>query len=375
MKKILFLLGTRPEAIKLAPLISAFQLDHSFDVRVCITGQHKEMLSQVISFFNINVDFDLNLMQENQSQVNLISKGIVEVEKVLDQFTPDLVFVQGDTTTVLIGSLVSFLKKVKVAHIEAGLRSFDKQSPFPEEMNRVLTSKLADYHFAPTARAKKNLENESISDHVYEVGNTVVDALNLALARLVNHDDAYHSKFSSLDLTKRILLVTCHRRESFGKPFEQICSALIDIADRFEDVRIVYPVHLNPNIKEVASQMLKHDRIFLIPPVDYPELVWLMMKSCFILTDSGGIQEEAPTLKKPVLILRNLTERTEGVNAGTARLIGTNRTTIVEQTSLLLEDHKVYNSMIADVNPYGDGMTSEKILNIIKKELNQNHLR
>ena len=369
MKKVLFVFGTRPEAIKMAPLIANFSNDSNFDVKVAITAQHRQMLDQVIDFFDIKVDFDLNIMKHNQTLHQLTSDLIERITTdilLTDSF--DYVFVQGDTTTVLAASLAAFYQKIKVVHIEAGLRSHDMHSPFPEEMNRVLTSRLASYHFCPTAVSKENLNNENITKNVYVVGNTVIDALLMGLDKIKNADEStFLNQFKSIDFSKKIVLVTCHRRENFGKPFEEICEALLEIAhSQSENVEIVYPVHLNPNIKEIAHQKLIAPNIKLITPLDYQELIWMMDKSYLILTDSGGIQEEAPSLGKPVLVLREVTERTEGVDAGTAILVGSDKFKIVSVALKLLENQSYYSSIASSSNPYGDGTTCEQIKEILK---------
>lgn len=372
MKKVLFVFGTRPEAIKMAPLIANFSNDSNFDVKVAVTAQHRQMLDQVIGFFDIKVDYDLNIMKHNQTLHQLTSDLIARITTdILLTDTFDYVFVQGDTTTVLAASLAAFYQKIEVVHIEAGLRSHDMHSPFPEEMNRVLTSKLASYHFCPTAVSKENLINENITKNVYVVGNTVIDALLMGLDKIKKTDEStFLNQFKSIDFSKKIVLVTCHRRENFGKPFEEICDALLEIANSHkETVEIVYPVHLNPNIKEIAHQKLIASNIHLITPLDYPELIWMMDKSYLILTDSGGIQEEAPSLGKPVLVLREVTERTEGVDAGTAILVGSDKTKIFKETNNLLLDLNLYNKISTKLNPYGDGNSSEKIKAYLVKHI------
>lgn len=368
MKKVLFLFGTRPEAIKMAPLIECFSNDLRFDVKVGVTAQHREMLDQVLSFFSIKVDFDLNIMKPNQTLHELTSELISRItNEILLKESFDYIFVQGDTTTVLASSLAAFYQKIKVIHIEAGLRSGDMYSPFPEEMNRVLTSKLASYHFCPTEKSKNNLLKENITDNVFVVGNTVIDALFKGLSKIKEtSENLLLEEFKYINFNKKILLVTCHRRENFGKPFDTICESLLEIATSNNDtVEIVFPVHLNPNINEIAYRKLKANNIKLIAPLDYPKLIWMMNKSTIILTDSGGIQEEAPSLGKPVLVLREVTERTEGVDAGTAILVGSNRERIVSETSKLLNDTEYYLNISKASNPYGDGTTSEKIKSIL----------
>jgi UDP-N-acetylglucosamine 2-epimerase (non-hydrolysing) len=371
-KTILFVFGTRPEAVKFAPLILALKEDSSFSVKICITAQHREMLDQVLSFFAIQPDVDLNLMLPNQTLEQLTSKALLGLSEVLDNIKPDLVFVQGDTTTVLACALAAYYKKAKIAHLEAGLRSGDKYSPFPEEANRILTGHLADLHFAPTPQSVLNLRKENITDGIYEVGNTVIDALQLGLNIVSQNENHYNSAFSFLQEDAKIILVTCHRRESFGEPFEAICAALEEIATQNPSVQLVYPVHLNPNIKEVANKRLSHlQNIHLIAPLSYPELIWLMNRSYIVLTDSGGIQEEAPSLGKPVLVLRSVTERMEGVEAGTAKLVGTDQKTIVSETLELLNNKESYDRMSKAINPYGDGHSSKRIIEILKTVLNK----
>ncbi|WP_412464803.1 non-hydrolyzing UDP-N-acetylglucosamine 2-epimerase [Flavobacterium mekongense] len=368
MKKVLFLFGTRPEAIKMAPLISSFSSDKNFVVKVGVTAQHREMLDQVLSFFEIKVDYDLNIMKPNQSLHQLTSDLITRItNEILQKEHFDYVFVQGDTTTVLASALAAFYQKIEVVHIEAGLRSGDMLSPFPEEMNRVLTSKIAAFHFCPTEISKQNLMRENIKKNVFVVGNTVIDALLEGLKKIKKSgEEMLHLKYCGIDFSKKIILVTCHRRENFGKPFEEICEALLEIASsQKEQVEIVYPVHLNPNIKEIAHQKLIAENIKLIPPLDYPDLIWMMNKSNIILTDSGGIQEEAPSLAKPVLVMRTVTERTEGIASGTAILVGSDKTKIVNETLKLIQNKDYYATMSNASNPYGDGTTSQQIRQIL----------
>ncbi|MCX7957117.1 MAG: UDP-N-acetylglucosamine 2-epimerase (non-hydrolyzing) [Endomicrobia bacterium] len=366
--KILFIFGTRPEAIKLVPLIKEFQnVKNKFQVKVCITSQHKQMLQQVLDFFAVQVDYDLHIMEPNQTLFQITSKIIQRIEPVLDEFKPDLIFVQGDASSAFLGALAGFYKKTKVAHIEAGLRSYEKYAPFPEEINRILISHIADYHFAPTEVAKKNLEKEGIKKNVWVVGNTVIDALFLTLKIISKDDDCYKNFFSFLDFNKKIILVTGHRRESFGEPFRQICLALKKIAEEFkEEVEIVYPVHLNPNVRKPVFEILKNlKNVYLIEPLTYPYFVWLLSKCYFVLTDSGGIQEEAPSLGKPVLVMRDVTERIEGMKAGVGKLVGTKKDKIFENTKELIMNNIVYQRMTKAKNPYGDGKSSKKIFDII----------
>ncbi len=370
--KLLFIFGTRPETIKMAPLIKVFKDNPKFNIKVCVTAQHREMLDQVLNFFDIKPDYDLNIMKPNQTLFELTANLIKRLEDVLESSKPDLIFIQGDTTTAFVGALAGFYKKIKVAHIEAGLRSHNKYSPFPEEINRILAGHIADYHFAPTEKAKENLAKEDIKENVWVVGNTVIDALFLGLKIIDENRDLksqiesyFNSKFNIQN--SKLILVTGHRRESFGKPFENICYALREIADANDDVEIVYPVHLNPNVQEPVKRILSnHPKIHLIEPLSYPYLIWLMNKAYLILTDSGGIQEEAPSLGKPVLVMRDVTERIEGINAGTAKLVGTDKDRIIKETLLLLKNKDEYERMTKAVNPYGDGKASMRILEIAK---------
>ena len=373
---LLFIFGTRPESIKLAPLIKKFQEDKKFNVKVCVTAQHREMLDQFIEFFQIKPDYDLNIMKSNQSLFDITTDGLKNLEKVIKTCKPDIIFIQGDATSAFVGALAGFYNKIKVAHIEAGLRSHNKYSPFPEEINRTLISHLSDYHFAPTQRAKQNLINQGIKENIYVVGNTVVDALLLILKVIKNNpviekqienyfNETMPSFHSLIANHSRIILVTIHRREIFGRPLKDICLALKEIAKR-EDVKIIYPVHLNPNVKEVAFGILNNvENIYLTQPIDYLHFIWLIDKCYLILTDSGGIQEEAPSFGKPVLVLRNVTERVEGIEVGVARLIGTNKEKIIDEVVRLVNSKEEYNKMAKPVNPYGDGKSSERIKDII----------
>lgn len=370
--KLLFIFGTRPEAIKMAPVIKEFHNNSPFDVKVCVTAQHRQMLDQVLNFFNIKPDYDLNLMRPNQSLFDITANSLVALERVLDLEKPDFIFVQGDTTTAFVGALAGFYKKIKVAHIEAGLRSGNKYSPFPEEINRVLLGHIADYHFAPTEKAKENLLNENIKNNVYVVGNTVIDALHLGL-KFIEENEQLKSKIekyftSELKIqNSKLILVTGHRRENFGRYFENICFALREIAENNKDLEIIYPVHLNPNVRDPVDRILRGtNNIHLVEPLEYPYLLWLMNKSYLVLTDSGGIQEEAPSLGKPVLVLREVTERMEGIEAGTAKLIGTDKNKIINEVEDLLRDIYKYEKMSKAINPYGDGNASSRIVDIIK---------
>jgi len=366
--KHLFVFGTRPEAIKMAPLIREFEQDPQQDVIVCVTGQHREMLDQVLDFFNITPDYDLKLMGKNQTLYDITAKALLGLKPILESERPDNVFVQGDTTTAFIGALAGFYEKIKVSHIEAGLRSNNIYSPFPEEGNRKLAGHLASLHFAPTDRAVNNLRQEGINNHVYQVGNTVIDALLLGLKLIKERgEDPYSQFFSGIDFNKKIILVTGHRRESFGKPFQNMCNAMKDLALEYNDTELIYPVHLNPNVRKVVKQTLEGiSNVKLIEPLSYPYLIWLMNKSYFVLTDSGGIQEEAPALGKPVLVMREVTERQEGVEAGTAKLVGTDYNVIMQEARKLLTEPSYYEKMANAINPYGDGTTSKQVLRILK---------
>ena len=367
-KRLLFVFGTRPEAIKLAPVITAFKGAGTWDIKICVTAQHREMLDQVLTFFGITPDYDLDLMKKNQTLFAITADSLKGLEPVLRDAKPDILFVQGDTTSAFVGALAGYYNQVKIAHIEAGLRSNDKYSPFPEEMNRVLAGRLADYHFAPTESAAANLRSEGITKNVWIVGNPVVDALLMGLSIIRERgEDAYAAFFHFVDFSKKIILVTGHRRESFGRPFENICAALSELTDRFDDIEIIYPVHLNPNVREPVNRIMgNRRRIHLIEPLEYPFLIWLMNRSYLIITDSGGVQEEAPSLGKPVLVMRDVTERTEGIDAGTARLVGTEKENILAHAEELLTNVAAYSKMTRAVNPYGDGKTSMRIRNIME---------
>ena len=370
MKKIAIIFGTRPEAIKLAPLIKEFKKNSSeFEIINISTGQHKEMLDQVVNFFNLSINYDLSLMTPNQSLSELSSKILISLDEVLKKEKPDYVFVHGDTTTTAFASISAFYNKIKLCHIEAGLRTFDKFSPFPEEINRTITGKLTDLHFAPTEQAMKNLINEGIKkDSICVTGNTVVDALLDAVSISKTSDDPQIESLKKIvPMNKKIILVTGHRRENFGKGFQNICNAL-QILSKNPKIHIVYPVHLNPNVKNVVFENLKDKKnISLINPLGYPAFTWLMDKSYLILTDSGGVQEEAPSLGIPVLVMRNNTERPEGIKAKTAFIVGTNTEKIIKNVYQFLDDKNWYNKVSKNTNPYGDGNASKKIIQFLKK--------
>ena len=359
--KILIIFGTRPEAIKMAPLV--LRLRQSLEVKVCVTGQHREMLDQVLGLFQIVPDYDLNLMKPNQNLANLTAEVLNGVTQILQKRKFDWVLVQGDTTSTMAGAMAAFYQKVRVGHVEAGLRTYNLNSPFPEELNRQVTSKMAQLHFAPTAESKQNLLKEGFSENNISItGNTVIDALHWVLEHSTPLDLAL-----PIDLQQsRMILVTGHRRENFGEGFQQICEALQTIALQQPDVQIVYPVHLNPNVLEPVNRILSNlQNIHLLEPLEYPQFVHLMNQSALILTDSGGVQEEAPSLGKPVLVMRDTTERPEGVQAGTVKLVGANQRTIVDETIRLLNDSEAYRKMAFAHNPYGDGTASNKIMDAL----------
>lgn len=370
MKKILVVFGTRPEAIKMAPVVKELKRrDKVFDVKVCSTGQHKQMLDQVMELFEINADFDLNIMSPNQTLADVTCKVLKGMENVFLEWKPDMILVQGDTTTVMAASLAAFYHKIDIGHVEAGLRTGNRYSPWPEEMNRLLATRMATIHFAPTGTSRDNLLREAIpSETVHVTGNTVVDALFDAIHIMDTKQglrSSFESRFSFLDPSKRLILVTGHRRENFGDGFQQICHAIADLADR-NDVQIVYPMHMNPNVREPVCKILGHCKsVVLIEPQDYLSFLFLMRQSYLILTDSGGVQEEAPSLGKPVVVMRDTTERPEAVAAGTVVLAGANRGKITELVFRLLDDPAFFEQMSKANNPYGDGKAAERIADLI----------
>lgn len=373
MKKVLLVFGTRPEAIKMAPLaLKLKQFSHDFETKVCVTGQHRQMLDQVLELFDLDPDFDLDLMKPQQTLSDITSGVLKGLEKVFETWHPDLILVHGDTATTFAASLAAYYHKIDIGHVEAGLRTGDLYSPWPEEANRKLTSVLANYHFAPTDSAYENLVKENIDiQNIIVTGNTVIDALLKVKLKIEQNQDLVKkvgSEFAFLDANKKMILVTGHRRENFGQGFLNICSALSNIAKRFTDVQIVYPVHLNPNVQKPVNELLSGiDNIFLIDPQDYLPFVYLMNRSYLILTDSGGIQEEAPSLGKPVLVMRDTTERPEAVNAGTVRLVGTDVSTIENAVVELLENPNIYAKMAEAHNPYGDGTACQQIIDFLKQ--------
>ncbi|MDY4385578.1 non-hydrolyzing UDP-N-acetylglucosamine 2-epimerase [Pectobacterium aroidearum] len=369
--KVLTVFGTRPEAIKMAPLVHALAQDGAFESRICVTAQHREMLDQVLRLFDITPDYDLDIMRPGQGLSEISCRILSGLEPVMAEFKPDLVLVHGDTTTTLATSLAAFYQRITVGHVEAGLRTGNLYSPWPEEANRKLTGHLAMYHFAPTENSRQNLLREHLSDrHIFVTGNTVIDALFWVRDRILGDAALRRSldeKYDFLDDNKKLILVTGHRRESFGGGFERICSALADIARRHPEVQIVYPVHLNPNVSEPVNRILSGiDNVMLIAPQDYLPFVYLMNRSYMILTDSGGIQEEAPSLGKPVLVMRDTTERPEAVEAGTVKLVGTEVANIVDAVSMLLTDDEAYQAMSRAHNPYGDGQACQRIVEALK---------
>jgi len=371
-KKNLIIFGTRPEAIKMAPLVKAFQeYSDSFQTKVCITAQHREMLDQVLDFFEVTPDYDLDLMKPNQNLYSLTAEIINNLKSVLETFKPDYVYVHGDTTTTMAASIAAFYSGAKVCHIEAGLRTFNKRSPFPEELNRSIAGRVSDYHFAPTITSKDNLLRENIAaSNILITGNTVIDALKYS-SRKENSENFSDSEIETLkdnlvNRSKKTILVTGHRRENHGQGFINICEALRSIAEEHKNVQIIYPVHLNPNVQKPAYKLLGEvNNISLIKPLAYPAFIWLMNQSHIIITDSGGVQEEAPSLGKPVLVMRDTTERPEAVEAGTVYLVGTNKEKIIETTRRLLTNTKEYESMSKLHNPYGDGTACQKIVDFI----------
>lgn len=384
MKKVLIVFGTRPEAIKMAPLVNKFQqYRDTFETSVCVTGQHREMLDQVLRLFEIVPDFDLSIMKEGQDLYDVTSTVLVKMRDVLSEVKPDVVLVHGDTTTSMAVALASFYQKIPVAHVEAGLRTHNIYSPWPEEINRQLTGRIAEYHFAPTQLSRLNLLNENVSDdNIAITGNTVIDALQWVVQKIENNRQLSAEigemlnnlgyDYLRLKDGKRLVLITGHRRENFGEGFINICKALKALANLYPSVDFIYPMHLNPNVRKPINEVFgedKPDNIFFIEPLDYLPFIYLMKQSYLVLTDSGGIQEEAPGLGKPVLVMRDNTERPEAVEAGTVQLVGTQYDKIVKGVSQLLDDENHYNSMSKANNPYGDGKSSDRIIEFLLKKL------
>lgn len=384
MKKVLLVFGTRPEAIKMAPLVKTFQKNADiFHTYVCITGQHREMLDQVLDVFEIRPDFDLNIMKPGQDLYDVTTRVLLGMRSVLQEIKPNVVFVHGDTTTSTAAALAAFYEQIPVAHVEAGLRTYNIYSPWPEEMNRQITGRIATYHFAPTRLSMQNLLNEKIEPkHILVTGNTVIDALHWVVGRLKSSTSLeneqrsiIHSKgydLNRLSENKRLVLITGHRRENFGNGFLNICKSIKILSEKYPDVDFVYPMHLNPNVRkpihEVFGQNLSgFDNLFFINPLEYLSFVYLMSKAYIVLTDSGGIQEEAPGLGKPVLVMRDTTERPEALDAGTVKLVGTDSEKIIQETSLLLDNSDVYLKMSKAINPYGDGYACERIVDFFRR--------
>ena len=371
MKKILHVFGTRPEAIKMAPLVKACEANNNLESRVCVTAQHREMLDQVLELFDIVPDYDLNLMTPGQTLNDVTSAILLKLKPILAEYQPDLLLVHGDTATTFAASLAAYYEKIDVGHVEAGLRTGNIYSPWPEEINRKLTGSIARLHFAPTSVSKQNLINEGISENkICVTGNTVIDAL-LSVKEKIDNDVALAQALSwqlkTIDFSKKLIVVTGHRRENFGPGFEAICKALAQLAEKRPDLEIVYPVHLNPNVQlPVKKYLIDYKNIHLIEPLDYLPFIYLMMKSHIILTDSGGVQEEAPSLGKPVLVMRDTTERPEALAAGTVKLVGTNASKIFSEVTELLDNTESYRQMSTAINPYGDGFAAQKIVDIIK---------
>ena len=363
--KVMTIFGTRPEAIKMAPLVNELKQDEAIETIVCVTAQHRQMLDQVLRIFKIVPDYDLNIMKERQTLAQITSNVLNGIMSVIEDAKPDIVLVHGDTTTTFAGALAAFYSKVRIGHVEAGLRTGDKYSPFPEEMNRKLVGSMADLHFSPTANNKNNLLKENVSeDGIYVTGNTVIDALKTTVSGSYSFNTP---ALKELDFNKRIILVTAHRRENLGEPLRNIFKAIRRIAEEYKDVEVVYPVHLNPAVQEPAKEILGElDNVHLISPLDVQELHNLMAKSYMVMTDSGGLQEEAPALGKPVLVLRQETERPEAVEAGTVRMAGTSEEDVYKLAKMLLDDKAEYEKMNKAANPYGDGKASSRIVKAIK---------
>ncbi len=368
-RKVLFIFGTRPEAIKMAPLIKEMQKSGKFEERICVTAQHRQMLDQVLEVFRLEPDHDLNIMTGNQSLFDVTSKVISKLQDVLASEKPDLVVVQGDTTTTFAGALAAYYSRTKVAHLEAGLRTNNKFAPFPEEINRRITSVVADIHFAPTTWSRDNLIRENIpSEDIFVTGNTVIDALFHIVDLLKKTDRNFNQVLEGINFDGMVILITGHRRENFGEGFRNICEAIKDLATEFGEVQFLYPVHFNPNVRKPVTEILHGVRnVHLVEPLDYEPFIYAMNKSYMVLTDSGGVQEEAPSLGKPVLVMRDTTERPEAVEAGTVKLVGTDKQKIVEGVSSLLTDEDEYSRMSRANNPYGDGRASERIVRILEE--------
>lgn len=381
MKRIMLVFGTRPEAIKMAPLVKEFQkFPTQFKTMVCVTGQHREMLDQVLGIFDIKPDYDLNIMKQGQDLYDITARVLTGMRDVLVECKPDVVLVHGDTTTSTAAALAAFYQQIPVGHVEAGLRTHNIYSPWPEEMNRQITGRIATYHFSPTPLSEKNLKKENVQGRIYVTGNTVIDALHMVVERLRNDEALAKEQEMALlktgyDVTRlangrKLVLITGHRRENFGEGFINMVTAMKDLSEKYPDVDFVYPMHLNPNVRkpihDVFGEDLTRPNFFFIEPLQYLEFVYLMEKSNIVLTDSGGIQEEAPGLGKPVLVMRETTERPEALESGTVHLVGTNHDLIVQEVSMLLDDNAAYEKMSKAVNPYGDGKACRRIVNILQ---------
>lgn len=364
--KVLFVFGTRPEGIKMAPIIKEIEKRKDIESYICVTGQHREMLDQVLEIFDIKPDYDLNIFKKGQTLTDVTTRTLLGLEDILDELKPDILLVQGDTTTVFAAALAAFYKKIKIGHVEAGLRSGNLYSPYPEEANRKLTGVLSNYHFAPTESNRQNLLREGYDDkNIFITGNTVIDALKYSVKEDFVFDDEI---LNNLDYNKEVVLLTAHRRENWGEPMENIFSAIRQVVLERENIEIVFPIHLNPIVRSTAKKYFSDlDRVYLIEPLSYMPFSNLMARVKFVVTDSGGVQEEAPALGKPVLVLRNETERMEGVEAKTAKLVGTNSQDVYDSIISLLDDKKLYEEMAKAVNPYGDGHAAKKIVDILEK--------
>jgi len=369
--KVMIVFGTRPEGIKMAPIVRKMKETKEIESIVCVTAQHREMLDQVLNIFSIEPDYDLNIFKPGQTLTEITTKALKGLEEVIVKERPDLLLVQGDTTTVFAGALAAFYQRVKIGHVEAGLRSGNILSPYPEEANRKLTGIVTDFHFAPTERNKQNLLKENYEEEkIFITGNTVIDALKLVIKDNYIFDI---DKLNNIDFeNKKVILLTSHRRENLGEPMENIFTAVKNAVEKYDDVEVVFPVHLNPKVRKIANDVFNnHERVHLIEPLDYEPFTNLMAKSYLIVTDSGGLQEEAPSLGKPVLVVRKETERPEGIEAGTAKLVGTDMEDIYEELDLIISNKDEYLKMANAVNPYGDGTAADKIVNVILEEFSK----
>ena len=382
MKRIMLVFGTRPEAIKMCPLVKEFQkYPQDFETVVCVTGQHREMLDQVLEIFEVTPDYDLNIMKQGQDLYDVTSRVLLGMRDVFTECRPDIVLVHGDTTTSMAAAMAAFYSQIPVGHVEAGLRTHNMLSPWPEEMNRQVTGRIADYNFSPTALSEQNLKDENAHGRIFVTGNTVIDALHMVVRKLKSDEALAMEQVNvlqkagydprRLDGGRKMVLITGHRRENFGDGFISMVTAMKDLSEKYPDVDFVYPMHLNPNVRKPIHQVFGHDltvygNFFFIEPLQYLEFVYLMEKSYLLLTDSGGIQEEAPGLGKPVLVMRNTTERPEALSAGTVKLVGTDHDLIVNEVSRLIEDKEYYDSMSKAQNPYGDGLACQRIVNALR---------